>query len=472
MIAVIVMCGVYLLFTVVINKPLAGITRAMAALSGGRLDILIPAARRSDEIGQMVASLQIFQSALQEAEQLRITQAEERARAESEKVAALRLMAETVEMETRAAVDQVAALTSRMADNAKGMAESAASVGDNSQNVAAAASEANANAQTVAVSAEKLSASIREIAAQVENASQITGTAVVASDHAQVTVEQLSAAVGRIGEVATLINNIAAQTNLLALNATIEAARAGEAGKGFAVVANEVKNLASQTARATSEITAQIAEIQSTTTDAVQSMGEISGAITEVRGVAAAVAASIQEQGAATHEIARNVVQTTRAAREVAERIAHVSDEASSTGERAERVGRISAEVSGGIDRLREVLVRVVRTSTKEVNRRRKPRYRIMQPGTVSVAGISHSVVIENISEGGLMVSGLTASISSGTRVTVSIPGVAGIVTAVVLLSDRGRLHGKFELAPEATELWYAECARLIDGLEPMREAA
>lgn len=455
-----------------IAVPLRRLCAVTERLAHNDFQVEVGGTERSDEVGAIARSVQVFKEAMAEAERLRTAQEKERAQAEQDKVEALKAMAETVEQETRSAVDRVAALTQSMADNASGMASSAVAVGDNCQNVAAAAAQAMSNAQTVAAAAEQLSASISEIAGQVSTATRVTGNAVDASGHAQVTIGLLSAAVERIGEIATLINGIAAQTNLLALNATIEAARAGEAGKGFAVVANEVKNLATQTARATGDISAQIAEIQSTTRDAVHSVEAINEAVTEVRTVAASVASAIEEQGAATQEIARNVVQTTQAAQEVARRIAHVSDEAQSTGDRAGQVGTISVEVASGIERLRQVLVRVVRTSTKEVNRRLHPRYRIDRPGTITVGRTTHAVTVDNVSEGGLMVSGLPAEIAAGTRFDISMADVPMTFTAIALTTENGRLHGKFELSPELRERWSEEWARLIGGPTPMEEAA
>jgi methyl-accepting chemotaxis protein len=178
---------------------------------------------------------------------------------------------------------------------------------DQVTDAASASEQTSANVQAVASGAEELSASIGEISRRVAEATKISGQAVDQSKRTNEIVAGLSASASRIGDVVSLINNIAARTNLLALNATIEAARAGEAGKGFAVVASEVKSLATQTSKATEEIAGQIAGVQSATDEAVGAIGDISGTINTISEISATIASAVEEQNAVTKEISSNM---------------------------------------------------------------------------------------------------------------------------------------------------------------------
>jgi methyl-accepting chemotaxis protein len=246
----------------------------------------------------------------------------------------------------------LASNSAQLEATAQSMTSTAAQAGQQAANVASAAAEASAGVQSVAAAAEELAASIKEISRQVAQSGEITQKAVVDAQRTDGIVRALAEGAETIGHVVGLITTIAGQTNLLALNATIEAARAGEAGKGFAVVASEVKNLANQTTKATEEIGAQIAHIQSATKEAVKAIFGINGTIEEVSSIAGAIAAAIEEQGAATGEIARNVQQTARAAQEVTLNIDGVSKAATETGRAATQVLGAAADLSRQAEQL------------------------------------------------------------------------------------------------------------------------
>ncbi|WP_207458059.1 methyl-accepting chemotaxis protein [Azospirillum sp. SYSU D00513] len=344
-------------------RPVGDLTRAMERLAGGDLTADVPRTGAGDEIGAMARAVEVFKANGLENAALRARQEQERAAAEAAKRQALEEMAATVERETHAAADRVTERTCRMEADAGAMLASAGSVGVNSQSVAAAADQALRNAQTVSAAAGQLAQSIAEIGERVSRAGDISRQAVGSGQHARAAIESLSRTVTRIGDVAALIQEIASQTNLLALNATIEAARAGEAGKGFAVVAGEVKSLAGQTAKATEDISSQIAEIQAATRSAVAAVDGIGRSIGEVDHVASSIAAAVEEQAAATREISRNVAETAAAAEEVSRRIAEVSHEADATGGRAAEVRDAADGLSRSVAELRDRLVRVVRDS-------------------------------------------------------------------------------------------------------------
>jgi methyl-accepting chemotaxis protein len=216
--------------------------------------------------------------------------------------------------------------------------------------VAAAAEQASTNVQTVASAAEELSSSIAEISRQVSESARIAGQATDQARDTNAKINGLADAAQRIGDVVKLINDIAGQTNLLALNATIEAARAGEAGKGFAVVASEVKSLATQTARATEEIGAKIAEMQSATGQSVGAIGTITQTIGRINEIATTIAAAVEEQGAATKEIARNVQQASAGTAEVTTNITAIVKAAQETNSAAvvtSSAGEVSTQAQG-----------------------------------------------------------------------------------------------------------------------------
>ncbi|WP_171070068.1 methyl-accepting chemotaxis protein [Methylobacterium terricola] len=329
-----------------VTRPLTAMQGAMSRLSHGDLAVLVPELGRRDEIGAMAGAVQGFKDSLIRMKALETETALARASAEEQRRAGMRQMAEAFERSVGGIVDQVSASSSALQATAQTMTTTATRTATQSGAVATAAEQASSNVDAVAVAAEELGASVREIGRQVDGSARLAGAAVAEAGHTAGHVRALTEATARIGDVVELISSIAAQTNLLALNATIEAARAGAAGRGFAVVAAEVKELAGQTAKATEEITSQIAAIQATTGQTATAIGTIAARIEEISGVATSIATAVEEQDAATQEIVRNIAQAAAGTGEVTGNIAGVAGAAEETGAAARQVLTSASELS------------------------------------------------------------------------------------------------------------------------------
>ena len=402
--------------------PLSSLMGAMRRLAQNELTIAIPGTARRDEMGDMAKTVLVFKESALAVQQLRQEQEQDRAQAETEKRSALVGMADTIETETGAALEQIRRRTAAMTATADAMSASAERTGAAASSAAQAAGQAMANAQSVAGAAEQLTASIHEIGSQMSQSAAVVGRAVAAGSEARATIEALNQQVERIGAVADMIGEIAARTNLLALNATIEAARAGDAGKGFAVVASEVKALASQTARSTHEISQHINQVRAATGASVAAVTRIERTITEVNEIAGSIAAAVEQQGAATAEIARNVSETASAANEMTARTAEVSSEAGETGRQASEVRGNATGLADAMEELRHSVNHAVRTSTNEVDRRKHRRRPCLLEATVVCEGKQEAAVIHDVSERGCYLVG-KLRVSVGAQLDISVPG-------------------------------------------------
>jgi len=337
-----------------IIKPLSGLTGGMKELASGNFDVVLPGLGRKDEIGDMAGAVEEFkvkaaEKARREAE---AKSEQDRVMAEQRKVE-MRKLADGFEAAVGEIVETVSSASTELEASATTLTRTADTTQQLSTSASAASEQASANVQSVATATEELSSSVGEIGRQVEESNKIAREAVRQAEATDSRMAELSRAADRIGDVVKLITTIAEQTNLLALNATIEAARAGEAGKGFAVVAQEVKQLASQTAKATSEISQHIAGMQESTQGSVAAIKEIGGTIGRISSIAQTIAAAVEEQGAATQEIARNVQQAAAGTQQVSNNVTDVSRGATETGSASSQVLSSAQQLSSESSRLK-----------------------------------------------------------------------------------------------------------------------
>jgi methyl-accepting chemotaxis protein len=327
-------------------QPMTGMTNVMARLAGGRLDIEIPSLHRADEVGAMARAVQVFQENAERVQAMESEQATLKLKAEQDRKAAMGRVADGFEQAIGKIVETVSSASSEIEVAAGSLNRTAEANNSLTVTASSASDRASENAQSAAAASEQMASSVTEIGRQVQQSESITETAVHQAEQTNERIAELSQAASRIGEVVKLIAAVAEQTNLLALNATIEAARAGEAGRGFAVVASEVKALAAQTAKATEEIGAQIAQMQSATQQSVSAIKAIGATIGQISEISTAIAAAVEQQGAATQEIARNVQQAAQGAIEVGGCLADVSRGSADTQTAAQQVHGFARSLS------------------------------------------------------------------------------------------------------------------------------
>jgi methyl-accepting chemotaxis protein len=338
----------------ILRELLGELAGAMDQMRDGDYTVAIPHVGRTDEVGVMARAVEGFRENF-----VRVTEREtarKNAESASERKSLLERLAGDFQAVIGNIVGAVSTASGELTSTATTLTRTAETTQQLTTTVVAASEQASTNVRSVAAATEEMGSSISEIGRQVQESSRISTEAVRQAERTDERITKLAEAASRIGDVTQLITSIAEQTNLLALNATIEAARAGNAGKGFAVVAQEVKALASQTAKATSEISTQITEMQAATQDSVGAIKEIGTTIGRISEIATTIASAVEEQGAATHEITRNVQQAAAGTAQVAGNISKVSDGAARTGTAssdvlsaaqslAEQSGRLKTEV-------------------------------------------------------------------------------------------------------------------------------
>jgi methyl-accepting chemotaxis protein len=321
-----------------IIRPVTRMTAAMDRLAAGDTDVEIPSGDRKDEIGAMARAVDVFKQNAIERTRLEVKQKEVSAHNAVRRKAEMRDLADRFEFAVGGIVNNVSSTSTELETAAATLTRTAETTQQISTTVAAASQEASDNVSSVAAASEELARSVVEIGRHVQQSSKIAAAAVKQAEKTDARIMELSQAAARISDVIKLITAIAQQTNLLALNATIEAARAGEAGKGFAVVAHEVKELATQTAKATDEIRTQIAGMQTATEESVVAIKEIGTTIASTAEIASIIAAAVDQQGASTQDISYNAMQ---AAQGTAQIVTNINDASRGAG----KMGSASAQV-------------------------------------------------------------------------------------------------------------------------------
>jgi methyl-accepting chemotaxis protein len=344
-------------------RRLTGLQAGMKSIAAGNLDTEV-AAKGSDEIAEMAEAVRFFRQNMIESNRLRGERAEAEQRMLGERKAEMGKLADEFESTVGRIVQTMSSSAGELETSATTLTKTAEMTERLSGVVESVSGDASLKVRSAAAATEEMSASIAEISRQVEESNRIAGEAVEQARTTDTRISELSKAAVRIGDVVSLIATIAEQTNLLALNATIEAARAGESGRGFAVVAQEVKALASQTAKATSDISVQISGMQSATQESVAAISAIGGTIAKISDIASTIAGAVSQQGAAAAEIAQNIQQTAQGASEVATNIVEVNSGARETGQASAQVlnsARMLAEESGHLKQEMSRFVAMVR---------------------------------------------------------------------------------------------------------------
>ncbi len=337
-----------------ILRPLKQLTRAMQRLAEGTTAIEIPARARRDEIGAMAATVEVFRANTEKMHALERERQESEQRAASERSALMDDLAGRFDQRMRGLIDAITSESGKLRGLAEALTTVAAATERHGGEAGDASKHAADNVKAVAAAAEELSASLQDVARQIERSAEIAKRAVDDVEATSKDVESVAATAARINDVVQLIGQIASQTNLLALNATIEAARAGAAGKGFAVVASEVKSLATQAAKATEDIGAQIDELHTVVSRSVKSMAEVRRVIAEADTIAASVAGAIAQQSAATHEIAANVSRAAAGNEQIVgtiELLAGSAREGQQTAAAVSAASQVLADASERLDR-------------------------------------------------------------------------------------------------------------------------
>jgi methyl-accepting chemotaxis protein len=430
-----------------VTRPLTKMTSAMRQLADGEHAIEVPSRERTDEVGAMAHAVDVFKQNAIEMADLKAKEEERKQARDTKLREELIAIADSLESEVQTTVREVEAEAASLRQRSGEMEQIADRLRDRTGKVSEFANLSTAGVQTVAAAAEQLSTSIGEISRQVSQSETIADNAVNEAERTDSTVSGLAGAAEKIGDVVNLIQDIAEQTNLLALNATIEAARAGESGKGFAVVAAEVKNLANQTAKATEEISAQIASVRGEADDAVNAIRAMRERVSKINEMTKTIAGAVTQQFDATQQISQNVQETAEGTREVASNLDHVVGETTQVSDASKGILDSSDQTSQKITQLNERMGQTLRHLRESAagNRRASRRVQLGTKSRILVADRWTDCLIKDISIGGAEVDAVEG-MAVGDEVALEVPDVGPILASIVRVTEKSRAM-KFEVS-------------------------
>ncbi len=435
-------------------RPLRQLATTVNAIADGNLDLTVPCAERSDQLGDIGRAVQTLRDKAGQAKALEAQAFIERT-ARARRQDAMDQLTQDFGKSVSGVLSGLVNSSDLMRAAADEMTEAAAMTSKDMADSLADAESSTRSLGHIAAAAEQLTASVSEVSRQVDHAAVAAREAVDQAEATDATVRGLSKAASQIGEVVALINSIASQTNLLALNATIEAARAGDAGKGFAVVASEVKQLATQTALATSRIEQQIASIQNATTDAAKAVRGVTEAIGQVSQVASRIAGAVEQQGAATQEIASQITAVAAATQTATTAMLGASASAEKSGTTSRSVLTNAKEVTRISDTLRtdvDHFVVAMQTSDKSGERRKYERIKgdaSAQLRHVALGTTSARVINMSLGGAALRCDWLC---DAGSEIIVGLPDAGADVPGRVVDHKEGVLRVAFRQDPKTLD--------------------
>ncbi|HEY0832436.1 MAG TPA: bacteriohemerythrin [Azospirillum sp.] len=448
---------------------LHALARLLARIALGDTQVEVPAADCRGPVGQLACMLRVLKANMTEARRQASEADSLMRKADQERKQKLLEMSDGLERAVSESVTEIITRARHMRESAGRMHGQADDVRTRSDAVATAAEGATTSVRSVAAEADHLSDAIRAIEEQVQQSSSIAAEAVSEAGRTGAIVQALADSSARISEVVRLIQDIASQTNLLALNATIEAARAGEAGKGFAVVASEVKSLATQTGKATEDITGQIGAIQSAVDEAVAAIGAIGNTIGQIHTIAQSVTGAVVEQKQATGEIAERAQAAASGTTEVLTSIGVVSATSREAGSMSAQVLDDASQVAEEVERLRSRLVETLRGSAAG-NRREHPRVPANVGTIVDGRGQRHTGRLVDIGMGGALLA-VQIDAAKGERLTLEVERAPGAFAAEVVGVSAKGTHVRFLLDGAAQARLRNLLDRFSGGMEVPRRA-